>query len=1364
MKLLVRLLISFVVVFIVTSTYAATDLYWSADGVNAGGAGTWNTSGVNFGTTSGGPYTRAWTNANVDSLILDGVAGTITVGANVTVNRITNTVAGFTFAGSSRITFSGTGAGLDHPNTATKLSFANTIGGTSFTKTGAGRVELGNNGNTVTRYIVLGGVLTTANTNKFGPASGATDFLTLDNGAGWGTDSTSQNLGVNRGIYLNSGGGSIGTLSATVTNTVHGRVTGPGSLSFPAPIYFSAGTWILTNPTNDYAGSTFVKAGTLRLGASEVLPNTTYLQLTTGGSVALDGATETVSRVLVNSSTATISGSGSLIATNFDLRSSGTISAVLAGAGATLVKSTAGTVDLSGANTFTGGAAINVGTLRVNNNAALGSAGASVTLANGVTLATTGGTARSLNCVFTVNGDITIGQVSGGTAALTLAGWMNLGGGVRSLKTDNATDTISGVITNGGLIKVGAGTLQLTGANTYADGTTVNEGLLVVSGSNICSGATLINAGKLITTAASVGAGSYSVADGASLGVVSLATAGSLAMSDLTVGNSTMEFDLAHLAFPAARMVTNWGALTVNGTVAVDVKGFDTTGTTTLLEYAGPRGGGGSFTTGAMPPRVSASIFDDTANNRVILNSTAADSLVWVGDAFGNWDVNSGTPVWKLAVAGTPTDYQENTVQGDTVRFDDTAAGTANVFVAVPVSPYSITIVNSATNYSFIGTGKITGGGTLTKSGNGELTITTGNDYTGGTTLNGGVVNVGTNTAFGTGKLTINGSVIIRSDGSTARSLSVATDLNGSATLGDAVNIGDLTFSGVIAGPGSLTKVGSGMLSLSGANTFTGGVSHNAGTLRVNSTTALGAANSTVNLADGVTLSTTTTTARTLTYVFNVNGDIDLGQTTGGTAAVTLAGWVNLGGANRTFNLITNAGISAVITNGGLTKLGTGTLTLTGNNLYTGDTTNSQGFISLNNTVATPFGAASGTIYLTGGGIATSSGNRDTVPILNPLVMLADTTFQGDTAGAGYRNFPINGQVTTVAGILTVKNTGTANGIWHPRFHAGGMSFTRPIIIGVGGDTGGTQLSSYNTNGGGDQTFIGVISGTGVFGRGAAVAGTGGKTILTAANTYSGGTLVSDGTLLVNNTTGSGTGSGTVSVYTNGVLGGTGTIGGTVVVTNGGSINAGASAGTLTLTNGLNLSANGTNIFELAANTTSGAGANFDQIAVTGGTVVLGGSARLCVKFIGTATFPDATNSFWQATRTWKVISLSGSASNPGATVFSGVDGAAGNNAGTFSTTADASGVYLVFTPGVAAPLPSINSLTLNGSSLIFGGTNGIAGHSYRVLSSTNVGLARTNWTPEVTNVFGPSGTFSVTNAIAPGVPHKFYSIDIPLP
>jgi len=107
---------------------------------------------------------------------------------------------------------------------------------------------------------------------------------------------------------------------------------------------------------------------------------------------------------------------------------------------------------------------------------------------------------------------------------------------------------------------------------------------------------------------------------------------------------------------------------------------------------------------------------------------------------------------------------------------------------------------------------------------------------------------------------------------------------------------------------------------------------------------------------------------------------------------------------------------------------------------------------------------------------------------------------------------------------------------------------------------------------------------------------------LTAANAYSLGTTVSAGRMLVNNTGGSGTGSGPVTVN-GGILGGTGTIAGAVTVNSGGTISPGISIGTLTLNSAPTFS--GTNFMEIDRN----AGAPLaDKLVLTSGTLNYGGS------------------------------------------------------------------------------------------------------------------------------------------------------------
>jgi autotransporter-associated beta strand protein len=205
------------------------------------------------------------------------------------------------------------------------------------------------------------------------------------------------------------------------------------------------------------------------------------------------------------------------------------------------------------------------------------------------------------------------------------------------------------------------------------------------------------------------------------------------------------------------------------------------------------------------------------------------------------------------------------------------------------------------------------------------------------------------------------------------------------------------------------------------------------------------------------------------------------------------------------------------------------------------------------------------------------------------------------------------------------------------------ISPNRGIVLGEGGGRIRDSIA-----------IPGVISGTTL------IKDLPGSLVLLGANTYSGGTLVSSGSLLVRNASGSGTGSGTVNV-SSGNLGGDGIIGGPVVMTGGNltpgySYTVGYAALTpvsnsiakLVLNNGLDMSGGGTNIWQLAALSTANPGVEFDQVEIKGGNLVLGGNSRLVVSLVGTATAPTETDPFWQQTRQWKIVSLTGTAANPG--------------------------------------------------------------------------------------------------------------------
>jgi autotransporter-associated beta strand protein len=1316
--------------------------FWDINGATAGsgqttGTGTWNTTGSFWTTDSTG--SSATTTFATDDIVVfsagtDAIAAfTMTCPSSVSIGGMTNEEGG--------VSLSGAAVALSTNTITIKSGAKLSIPGSSQITASSGAT-----------MVLDGGTMENTTPSGSGPSfvsSAITITVTTNGGI------LSCNLATNVVIVQTGVPGTI--------------ISGPGGITKIGPGILSIAT------ACTYSGSTTINNGTLRVRtSSNRLPTTTDITINSPG--VLDPGSTGGSQVQQCN---TCNGNGNIaFSASSTLIIAGTNNSTLSGiasGGGSFNKQGTGILTFNGVNTYSGAFTNTAGTTTVNSSGLLCGPVADLII--------NGGTVN-------LNNSATAVEDFGGTG-----GTLNLSSGHNLTISATFTDPRRPLNFAGAI--AGAGNLLLTGTLTET-----------LSGANTYSGSTTINAGaSLFTTSASTGAGSFT--NNGTLGVRPASAGGTLNINNLTLGSgSKLEFDYNYLGFPATKLANAAGTVTLNGPCTVNVRGFiGSTGTATLLQYVA-EAGGGSFTLGALPPHVSATLNDDTLNKMLELVVTAADSLVWDGGASGVWDANnSANTIWKLASSSAPTYYQETSgylnglSEGDAVLFNDTATGVTTINLTAPtVSPYTITFNNTAKDYVLSGTGALAGVGTLTKNGTGQLTILTANSYTGGTTLNAGSIAVGNTTPFGTttgfgdGKLTINAGTI-KSDGATARTIAVPVTMAGDVTLGDAVNTGTVTFSGAwtvsggphqitvpdsaasavisggLNGTDTLTKAGPGTLDFTAASTFTGGINHNAGTLRINNNTALGAANSPVVLANGVTLSTTAGTARTGTYAWTVNGSLNLGQAAGGTAAVTMAGSVNLAGAVRTITLANSADtISGVITNGGLTLNSAGILTISGANNYNGDTTVNAGQITwtgsnagssattVNPTATLQLNGSStlgsGTLTLAGGKLNTSA-NRSvtTAPVGNPLTLTANsevtTTSAATTVNLNFTNNAINSGGFQ----LTLRNDGAdaATDVFEPRFSGAGFNFTGPIVI-DNGATGQTKLDLFNTNGT-SQTFSGVISGDGSINRSVS-GGTGGTTILTAANTYSGGTVINGGTLLANNSSGSATGTGAVTVNS-GILGGTGSVGGPVIVNSGGAINPGASPGTLVLAGDLTCT-NGTYAWELGTNSTSPG--SFDVISMTGGNLALGSASKLSVNFTGIASPPSGGDTFWNANHSWTVLTLTAPASNPGnSDIYSVLNGVYPN--GHFTTSVNGGGeLVLNYTAGTT-PRPQITSLTgLGTGTNTISFTTAIKGASYQVQYTSDLNLA--SWTVLGTFVVTTPGSGSINDPNPPST-RRFYRIVI---
>jgi fibronectin-binding autotransporter adhesin len=343
----------------------------------------------------------------------------------------------------------------------------------------------------------------------------------------------------------------------------------------------------------------------------------------------------------------------------------------------------------------------------------------------------------------------------------------------------------------------------------------------------------------------------------------------------------------------------------------------------------------GSFagiTYGTLPPKTSGYYSNTTDTLYLVL--TVVDSPKWNGAtngvANGNWDINA-TANWLGGSSGAPTIYQQATIPGDAVLFDDTATGTTTVNLTTTLSPTAITVNNSAKAYAFGGTGGLSGTTGLTKQGSGVLTLenTGTNSFSGPVTIGGGTLRLS-----GSADRLPTNAVVTLSDAT-----GVVLDVNGQnqwlralaggGTSGGDVSLGAGTltlsgngseFAGIIGGDGAVIKTNSGTQILSGANTYGGGTIIYGGTLTVANATGSGIGNGNLRIAGGT---------------------LQLGN--GGAAGSIGQGTITNNGTlaiNRSDDLVFT---NLVTGTGGLSKLAMNNVTIPGTNNYTGSTSISEG-------------------------------------------------------------------------------------------------------------------------------------------------------------------------------------------------------------------------------------------------------------------------------------------------------------------------------------------------------------------------------------------------------------------------------------
>lgn len=1189
--------------------------------IGAGADANWFTA-ANW-SPNGTPNTGDFTRFNESDALISGAAartGTLyggdTAGAT---SQLTVSGSGASLDVSQSTTWGGAGAGLltiEAGGSFTTSGQFNLAGGGTVLVTGTGsswssvhNVFLGYGGTTAAMKVEAGATASTAYNLIVAMGAGDKGVLTVDGAGstftigqyGWlelGAAGTGEITVRNGGFFLNNGyysylGGDAGTQGTAL-------VTGTGSTWTDTELYVGR-----------YAGST---------GSFTVADGADY----NGRNLWLGNAGST--------GTLTVTGTGSeadlsgYISMGNGANSSGTLNVL---EGGTFISDGSlysgqdggvGTVTISGQNSRLEAYQMSSG---------YGGTG-SIVVENGGYLS-----ADSLT-VGSEGGSATM-TVTGAGSSFTGTGWGSISVGYTNWTPGTSgTLTISdGAVVTGGSLGIGqgegtTGTVTVTGAgsrlnisgNTYLDG--YGTGILTVEQG--ASGS---------STRLSIGGASDAPGSGL------------MTLSDATWTN-TGELFIKSGATGSSVVVKDGSTLTNTGDMNLDAGG------TLLVTGAGSRlestsyllGRGGAF-------RVEAGAAANTGYGLIgyYLGSSTA-SVTGTGSKWTiDGDLEIGDIEWgeePYSGAVTVSNGGNITTTGEMLlKLGSLTAESGGTLTSSRI------LVNENTTLRGSGSGAALGSGTLELNGGrvevaGDSAQTFARNV--GLTANSTVVSdrvtngAGTTQTLGTLTISENRLSVRKGGNVTGGTATVAfgnTTINGNATFdvesGAALRLGAMTGGTTVARV--LTKIGSGTLTFGAAAGFfrTGSsLVINGGTAEVATANALG--DSTVPFT--VTVNSTTAGDTASFDLLNVNQTI-AGLTFGGTGATatsanavntgtgtltltgnvtysntnnplgaSISGRLALGGTGRLFliNDSTNAAndltISAVITgNGGLTKAGTGTLLLSGANIYSGTTMLNQGSIKVGSNSAlgqsglTLNGGtlmADGTTALSltnaitlqaqstiGGegnlslGTLTNSNNL-TLNISNTGATTIDRVFLSNSNTGRTLTLNVTGGDTTITGVIANRNTtGSAGSL--SKTGSGKLILTGAntytglttvsggtLQIGNGGTTGSITGNITNNakvifNRSDAHTFSGLMSGTGSFEK----LGAGVTTLSRAAgNTYSGGTKVSEGTLTISNTSGSALGTGSVEVSAGATLAGTGSFSGALTLD--GTISPGNSPGRLT--------------------------------------------------------------------------------------------------------------------------------------------------------------------------------------------------------
>ncbi len=927
---------------------------------------------------------------------------------------------------------------------ASDLTVSSSISGGTLVKQGAGVLTLSGVNTYTGATSINAGVLNIQNNAALGTgaatvASGATlqvqgnltgvgNAVTL-NGTGVSYAGALENVSGNNtwtgaitlgsASRINSDAGTLTILNNIGGNAQNLTVGGAGNTTISGVIGTTSGSLtkdgagILTlSGANTYTGTTAINAGTVQLGASNVLANTSSLNLGASGTLNLNGFSNQVGNLTAaNGATldfGSVSGANTFVFDTYTAPSSGVLVVNNWESGTDILASSVGSQTVSSIYISGYGAAqeaagtsgtlygsdylltpvIQTAVVWNGSSSALWNTGGNWvggSIPGNAQIAVfdstgTGRTAVTLdpgpNTIAGLEFDTTAPAYAiSGTNTLTLAGTLPY---IQQKSASNQTLSFTTLALGNNTVAdiTGAGNLAISsiisgGYDLIRDGT--GTGKLILTGANTFTGGVFINNGIVQAgSTAALGTGATTISSGAALelnGAISPTNA--ISVSGTGVGGAGAIHDVG-------------GTNTLSGTITETGATTIAADTGTTLNLTGNLTGTNQNTTFAGPGTINA--------NRITTGT-------------GGVTVNSGTVTFQGGA--TANTYTGNTTVGGGIL---NLSKNANVTAV-------------AGNFAI-------SGGTVNETASGQIANTA------TVTLNSGAFNLGANAA----------QTVAEFDSSSG---SIAT-LNSGSTL--TINeAGKGVINGIIAGAGSLTTSGTGSVTLSGANTYTGATNINAGVLNIQNNTALGTTAGGTTVATGAALQMQggiTVTGETLSLsgtgvstdgaLRNISGSntwtggITLGSNSRiNSDAGTLVISGNIGGnaQNLTIGGAGNTIMNGIIgtTSGSLTKDGAGILMLNGNNTYNGGTSINGGSLQLGTSQAIASGTAvsiasgatlnlngytqtvgafsgAGTVQLGGGTLIAGSGN-------------ASSTFSGI-----FSNDPASVLEKTGSGTLTLGN------------------------------------------------------------------------------------------------------------------------------------------------------------------------------------------------------------------------------------------------------------------------------------------------------------------------------------------------------